>query len=282
MASEKLVFNIKEKRWSFKNKIYLMGVLNATPDSFFDGGRFYDPDRASERIRDLIKCGVDIIDLGGESTRPGSDRVNVKEELKRVLPLVTYIKKNYSIPVSVDTYKSEVARAVLAEGADCINDISGLTFDRKMARVIARNKASVVLMHIQGTPKEMQENPVYSDLMGEIREFLSTSIKIGLDNGIQMNNIIIDPGIGFGKTIQQNYIIIKKLEELKSLNRPILIGLSRKSLIGKVLKDLPEERLAGTIALNTVSILNGANMIRVHDAQEHKDVIKLLEFYFKA
>ncbi len=277
-----LKFKIKNRTYNCKNKIYIMGIMNITPDSFYDGNKYNNYRDALSGIREMIKQGADIIDIGGESTRPGSEKITAKEEIKRVLPLVKFIKKNYKVPVSIDTYKSEVARAVLSEGADMINDISGLRFDPKTAGVIAKHKASVVLMHIKETPKTMQKNPQYSNLICEIKDYLSGSIKIALDNSIKFNNIIIDPGIGFGKSAEHNYIILKRLNELKALSRPILIGLSRKSLIGKVLNNEAKSRLNGTIALNTLSIVNGASIIRVHDIREHKEVKKLLEFYYKA
>lgn len=275
-------FYLKEKQWKFKDKIYLMGVLNMTPDSFYDGSKYDSYKNAISQADKLIKENVDVIDIGGESTRPGAEKISPEEEVKRILPVIKYIKKNHNIPLSVDTYKSEVASIVLKEGVEIINDISGLRFDKKMAEVIASHKASVILMHIKGTPKTMQKKPRYKNLIKEIIDYLAGSIKIAVDNGIQFNNIIIDPGIGFGKTVEQNYIILRELKKLKILNRPILIGLSRKSLIGKVLNNLPDERLAGTVALNTLSILNGANMIRVHDVSKHREVIQLMEYYFKS
>ncbi len=282
LNQEEIKFKIKNKTYNCKNKAYLMGIVNVTPDSFYDGDRCSNYEAAVRQVRQIIKQGIDIIDIGGESTRPGAEKITPEQEIKRVLPVVKYIKKNFKTPVSVDTYKSKVAKAVLDEGAEMINDISGLRFDKNMAGVIAEYKASVVLMHIKGTPLTMQRNPEYNNLMGEIKDYLAQSIKIALDNSIQFDNIIIDPGIGFGKTVQQNYIILRKINELKILRRPVLIGLSRKSLIGKVLNNKVDERLTGTIALNTLSILNGANIIRIHDIQEHREVIKLMEYYYKA
>ncbi len=278
---QKLDFIVKNKVYDCNNRVYLMGILNITSDSFYDGNKYNTLDNAKEQVDKFIKEGVDIIDIGGESTRPGSEQISFEEELKSILPIIKYVKGEKNIIVSVDTYKSDVAEAVLNEGVEIINDISGLRFDKNMAKVIGDHNASVVLMHIKGTPRTMQQDPEYDDLMGEIIEYLEESIKIGLDNGILFNNIIIDPGIGFGKTLEHNYIIIKRLNELKVLNRPILIGLSMKSLIGKVLNNLPDDRLSGTIALNTISILKGANIIRVHDVKEHHQIIKLIEFYNK-
>lgn len=279
MGDNQIIFHTKTRTWECNNHVYIMGILNVTPDSFYDGNQYSQIDQAKKQVDKMIDQGADIIDIGGESTRPGADKITAKEELHRILPIIKYIKKKYSIVVSVDTYKSEVAHAVLQEGAEIINDISGLLFDKDMAKTIANADASVVLMHIKGTPKTMQKNPVYKDLISEIRNYLETSIKIGLDNGIQFNNIIIDPGIGFGKTLEQNYTIIKQLDEFHVLKRPILMGLSRKSLIGKVLENLSDQRLLGTVALNTLSIANGASFIRVHDVSEHYELKKILEFY---
>jgi len=278
---EGLYFKIKNKKYFCKKRTYLMGIINITPDSFYDGNRYNDFNRAIRQVDKLVQEGADILDIGGESTRPGSEKVTVQEEISRVLPVIKYIKKHYKIPLSLDTYKSEVARVGFDHGVAIINDISGLRFDKKMADCIGKNKASVVLMHIKGTPRTMQKSPEYQDLMGEIKNYLEDSIKIALDNGIKFDNIIIDPGIGFGKTVEHNYIILKKINELKVLNRPVLIGLSRKSLIGKVIDKPAEERLNGTIVLNTLSLLNGADIVRVHDVKAHREMIKLMEFYFK-
>jgi dihydropteroate synthase len=269
---------INKKKFDFKNKIYIMGILNITPDSFYDGGKYFDKEIAIERAFKLVEEGADIIDIGGQSTRPGSDEIPVKEELKRVLPVLKAIRKKVKVLISVDTYKSAVALEALKEGADIINDISGLKFDKNMAKIISKYNAGVVIMHIKGTPKTMQINPEYDSLISEIIQYLNESIKIAIENGIDYDKIIIDPGIGFGKSLEDNYVIINKLKEFKIFNRPILIGLSRKSLIGKVLNQQPHQRLLGTILLNAISILNGANIIRVHDVKEHKEMIKLLSF----
>ncbi len=276
LPEKPLEFWTKNKKYECTNKVYVMGVFNATPDSFYNGGKFNAYEKGINHIHELVKHQVDFIDIGGESSRPGAKKISAKQEIKRILPFIKYIKKNYKIPVSVDTYKHEVAHAVLQEGVAIINDISGLQFDKKMASLIAKNNAGVILMHIQGTPVNMQKKPFYHDLISEIKKYLQTSINIALQSGIKFNHIIIDPGIGFGKTVEHNYTILKRLEELKILQRPILIGLSMKSLIGKVLNNQPEERLTGTITLNTVSILNGANIIRVHHVKEHKEVAMIL------
>ncbi len=267
------------KRIYRNSKNYIMGILNVTPDSFYDGGKYIDKSIAIERALKLVEDGADIIDIGGESSRPGSEPVKIEDELNRVLPVLRAIRKEIKVPISVDTYKSKVAEIVLSEGADIINDISGLRFDKNMAKVISRHKASVIIMHIKGTPKNMQNKPEYKDLIEDIITYLKDSIDIALRNNIDFNKIMIDPGIGFGKKLEHNYIILNKLKEFKILNRPILIGLSRKSLIGKVLNNNPEKRLNGTLVLNSISLLNGANFIRVHDVKEHKEILKLIEYY---
>jgi len=248
-----------------------------TPDSFSDGGRFL-------KIEDAVRCGIkmaeegaDIIDVGGESTRPGSDPLEIEEELSRVIPVIKALSKEIDIPISIDTYKSEVAQKALEAGAEMINDISALRFDPKMKEVVAEYQVPVVLMHIKGTPKNMQENPYYDDVIKEIIEYLKESIKMATDAGVQEGNIIIDPGIGFGKRLEDNLSILKNLKKFSILNCPILVGPSRKSFIGKIL-DLPaEERLEGSLAALTVSIMNGANIVRVHDVKESKRVAGLVD-----
>lgn len=259
-------------------RTFVMGILNVTPDSFSDGGLYDEPEKAVKRAFEMKEEGADIIDIGGESTRPGAKPCGVEEELKRVMPVVKkIIKENIGLPISIDTSKSEVAKACLEEGANMINDISALECDLKMAEIIASYKVPVVLMHMQGTPQTMQENPHYECVVSEIILYLRQRIKIAQELGIDKEKIIIDPGIGFGKTLVHNLEILSKLREFRSLGRPILIGTSRKSFIGKVL-DLPvEERLEGTAATIAVSILNGANIIRVHDVKAMSHIAKMVD-----
>lgn len=254
-----------------------MGVLNVTPDSFYDGGRFLDTKEALKQGMKMAEDGADIIDVGGESSRPGSDPVSVEEELKRVIPVIEGLAKEIDIPISVDTYKSEVAKKALDSGASMVNDISALRFDSEMRKVIKDFDVPVVLMHIKGTPKNMQKNPYYDDLMGEITSYLKEAIIVAKNSGIDENKIIIDPGIGFGKRLEDNLEILKNLSFLKSLKKPILVGPSRKSFIGKIL-DLPEEkRLEGSLAALSVAVMNGANIVRVHDVKESKKVAKIVD-----
>lgn len=249
-----------------------MGILNITPDSFSDGGKYFDKDIQMQRlIVDAVRMereGADFIDVGGESTRPGAQKVSAEEEIQRVIPVISEIKKHVSIPISIDTYKHEVAEEALKTGAVIVNDISGFQFDNKIAEVTKKYNASCILMHIKGTPKEMQNNPVYDNVIEEIKEYLSKSIDIAKAAGIEQ--IIVDPGIGFGKTFVHNIEIIKRLNEFKSLGYPLLLGLSRKRFINEIYSSDVGERAEGTLAANTVGILNGANIIRVHDVLENK------------
>lgn len=255
-----------------------MGILNITPDSFSDGGLFFDKSVAIQRAFQMVEDGADIIDIGGESTRPGSETVPVEEELRRTVPVIAAIAKEINIPISIDTYKAEVAQRALDAGASMVNDISGLRFDPKMAKVVSEYKVPVVVMHIKGKPKDMQINPVYEALIPEIMDYLRDSIRLALDAGIQDNMIVIDPGIGFGKTFEQNLNIIHNLQEFTSLEKAVLIGASRKAFIGKILGDAPPgERLEGTAAAVAISILKGANIVRVHDVREMVKVAKVAD-----
>jgi dihydropteroate synthase len=262
----------------FSKKTYIMGVLNITPDSFSDGGLYFDKSVAIKRAIQMVEDGADIIDIGGESTRPGSESITIDKELKRTIPVIEALTIEIKVPISIDTYKSEVAMAALDSGASMVNDISGLRFDPKMSEVVSEYKVPVVIMHIKGRPKDMQQNPVYEALIPEIMDYLRCGIAIATRSGISDNKIIIDPGIGFGKTSDHNLEIINKLREFTSLEKPILIGPSRKAFIGKILGDAPvTQRLEGTAAAVAISIMNGANMIRVHDVKEMAKVAKIAD-----
>ena len=245
-----------------------MGILNVTPDSFSDGGTYLEPERAVRRGQEMESEGADFIDIGGESSRPGSDPLSVEEELRRVLPVIQQLSKKVSIPLSVDTYKSNVAKAAIEAGAELVNDISGLTADTEMAQIAAIHDACVILMHMKGTPKTMQHDPTYGDVVQEVGEFLEQQAVVARRNGI--HSIILDPGIGFGKTIDHNLEILKHLQQFKRFGFPILVGPSRKAFIGKLLDARVEDRLEGTIAAVTSSILRGANIVRVHDVKQVK------------
>ena len=254
-----------------------MGILNVTPDSFFDGGKYLRPEAALRRVEEMVQEGVDIIDIGGESTRPDSQLVPLQQELRRVIPMVRRIRKLFEIPLCVDTYKAQVAREALEAGAKMINDISGLRFDREMARVAASFDVPVIIMHIRGTPRIMQRNPRYKNLIKEIISYLRKGIDIALTAGVSSKNIIIDPGMGFGKTVRHNLQIIKNLAELKTLNQPILMGVSRKSFIGKVLDLPPQERLEGGLAAVSLAVFAGTRIIRTHDVRSTRRVVDLVQ-----
>jgi dihydropteroate synthase len=225
----------------------------------------------------MAEEGADIIDVGGESTRPGSEPVSVEEELRRVIPVIGELAKEIDIPISIDTYKSKVARSALDAGAEIINDISALRFDPEMGKVASEYDTPVVLMHIQGTPKNMQENPSYTDLIQEISDYLNESIEMAKISGIAEDKIIVDPGIGFGKRAKHNLVILKNLEKLRHLGKPISVGVSRKSFIGDVLHLPTEERLEGSLAALAVAVSNGANILRVHDVKESKRVAQMVD-----
>ncbi|MEW6103380.1 MAG: dihydropteroate synthase [bacterium] len=265
---------------NLSEKTHIMGILNITPDSFSDGGLYLEKEKAIDYAFKMASEGADIIDIGGQSTRPGSLPVSEKEEKKRVIPVLKALVGKINIPISIDTYSSKVAEECLKEGANIINDISGLRFSPNMAETIAKFNAGCVIMHIKGTPKDMQDNPTYVNLFKEIISYLKEGIKIGEEAGI--SQIIIDPGIGFGKTLSHNLIIIKELDRLKVLEKPILIGGSRKSFIGQILNLPTSERLEGTLASVCYSILKGANIVRVHDVAKAKRAIDVIDAIRKA
>lgn len=254
-----------------------MGVINVTPDSFSDEGSYLDKDKAVERGLKLVSEGSDIIDIGGESSRPGSDPISKEEEMRRVIPVISELRKRIDMLISVDTTKSEVAKAALDSGADIINDISSFRFDPRMMTLAAQKEVPVILMHMKGTPKTMQTNPHYQDLLREVKEFLKEKLEEVQAQSIKKEKIIIDPGIGFGKSLKDNLILINNLHFLEEFNRPILVGISRKSFIGKILNLPPQERLEGTIASAILSLIHGAHILRVHDVEAVKKAILVAE-----
>ena len=262
-------------QYDLTSRTFLMGILNVTPDSFSDGGKFYDSEKAVRHGLELVEQGADFLDVGGESARPGSDAISIDEELRRVLPVIERLAKATQIPVSIDTYKSEVAARALDAGAVIVNDISGLHFDSGVAGVVAEHHASMILMHIKGTPKTMQQDPQYQDMIEEVCEYLQEGIQIAERKGIKQ--LIVDPGIGFGKTLSHNLEIIRKLSEFQRFGYPIMVGPSRKSFIGTLLNAPIEQRLEGTAGAVAVSIMNGANIIRVHDVKEMKQVASVVD-----
>ncbi len=260
-----------------EKRTLIMGVLNTTPDSFSDGGLFLNEDDAVKHALKMVKEGADIIDIGGESTRPGAKGVALDEELARTIPVIKKLAEKTNVLISIDTAKSDVARKALEAGASIVNDITGLKGDSHMAEVAAEFNATVVLMHIKGTPRTMQQNPVYKDLINEIIKSLKESIEIAETAGIDKDKIIIDPGIGFGKTTEHNLEIIDQLARFKALKKPILIGVSRKSFIGSVLDVEPDKRIMGTASSCALAIANGADIIRVHDVSEMKQVTRMTD-----
>jgi dihydropteroate synthase len=254
-----------------------MGVLNITPDSFSDGGFYFDKEKAIAQGIQLMEEGADMLDIGGESTRPGAKSVSVQEEAGRVLPVIAALRAQTDIPISIDTTKAEVAREALAAGANILNDISALRFDPKLMQLAAEKNVPVILMHMQGMPKTMQIAPYYKNLLSEIKEFLAERMHIAESAGIKKENIIIDPGIGFGKTLEHNLSLIKHLNFLEELDRPILVGISRKAFIGKILDLPPHERLEGTIAAGLLSMQQGAHILRVHDVAALKRAVQVAE-----
>ena len=260
---------------NFSRRPYIMGIVNLTPDSFSADG-LLDTPYAIDFIEKMVRDGADIIDIGGESSRPGRKPVSIAEELSRTIPIIKKAANKIKVPISIDTYKPEVAQQALDNGAVMINDISGLR-NPKMRKVVARYKAAVVIMHMKGNPCTMQKNPVYRSLVDEIIVYLDTSIKLALEAGIAKDKIMVDPGIGFGKTVRHNLEIIKRLKEFKILGFPILIGPSRKSFIGKILNLEPKERIFGTVPACVLALENGANMVRVHDVKEVKQAITIAE-----
>ncbi|MCC7201334.1 MAG: dihydropteroate synthase [Nitrospirae bacterium] len=259
------------------NNVRLMGILNVTPDSFSDGGLFYDYEKAVSRGIELEDDGADIIDIGGESTRPGAPAVPFDEEARRVIPVIETLARRVSIPISVDTYKSGVARLAIEAGASIINDVSALRFDPEMINVARDRHVPVILMHMLGNPMDMQSNPVYDDVVTEVHIFLKERIQYAVDNGISKTNIIIDPGIGFGKGLTHNLLLMKHLRTFKDIGCPLLVGPSRKSFIGTILNQPAWGRLEGTAAAVAVAIMNGADIVRVHDLKEMRQVAAMVE-----
>lgn len=268
---------IGKKQISLKSRTLLMGVLNITPDSFSDGGKFLDPAHAIAHAKAMLKDGADIIDIGAESSRPGAKEISAKLELERIVPVLKVLKKSTPALISIDTTKATVAEKCLMLGAHMINDISGLKAEKKMAKVIARHKVPVVLMHRSGKSAVMQKKTAYVDVICDIIDSLRESIAIAEHAGIRRDRIIIDPGIGFGKTTEQNLEIIDRLSEFKVLGLPILIGASRKSVIGNVLGLPADQRLEGTLALHTLAANNGAAIIRAHDIPENLRALKMCD-----
>ncbi|WP_243154624.1 dihydropteroate synthase [Clostridium sporogenes] len=257
----------------------VMGIINCTPDSFYEGSRKSSVEEALKTAENMLKDGAEILDIGGESTRPGSDPVSEEEEIKRVVPGIKEIKNKFKdVIISIDTYRANTAKAAIEAGADIVNDISAMTYDENMVNVVKEYNVPVILMHVKGKPKDMQVDPVYKDFMKEVHLYFKERIDYCKQYGVKEDKIILDPGIGFGKTVEHNLKLMNRIEELKSFNLPVFLAASRKSTIGKILGDLPtEERLEGTIALSCLAVDAELQMVRVHDVKENTRAIRMLE-----
>ena len=284
------LLKIGKKVFDLDERTLIMGILNVTPDSFSDGSRFYSVDRAVEHAVQMVRDGADIIDIGGESTRPGSLSVSVDEEINRVAPVLEELVDKVGAPISIDTYKSEVARMALDLGISMINDVTALQGDKKMVNVVAEHDVPVCLMHMKGNPRDMQLDPRYDNVVEEVKGFLRERAEYALFNDVKKENIIVDPGLGFGKRtgrgVEDNITILRNLSEFKELGYPVLVGASRKTFIGNVCgKDaqLPvSDRLEGSLAAAVVAVINGADIVRVHDVKETRRCINLVDCVVKS
>lgn len=275
MCRKTYLLQAREKTLELGTRTRMMGVVNITPDSFSDGGRFLSRQSAVERCLELAEAGAELLDLGGESTRPGAQPVSAAQELDRILPVLEEVRPQVPVVISVDTYKASVARRALEAGADMINDISAFRLDPEMPEVVSRAQAGAVLMHMRGTPQNMQKLPPSPDILGEIQTDLGVAVTKALESGISRNQLIIDPGIGFGKTADENCLILNRLSALKSFDLPVMVGPSRKSFLGKIL-DLPvQERTWGTAASVAFAIARGAHIVRIHDVGEMRQVARV-------
>lgn len=273
-----MALKIRDRTFNWGAKTYLMGILNVTPDSFSDGGQFDRVETALIQAKEMIAHGVDIIDIGGESTRPHAEPVSVEQELQRVIPIIEQLRQISSIPISIDTTKAEVAQQAIASGADLVNDISGGTFDAQMLTSVAQLNVPIILMHIRGNPQTMQSLTDYQDVVSEVTKFLTIQIDKAIASGISRSKIIIDPGIGFAKQAEQSLELLQRLNELKALSLPMLVGVSRKSFLRPILhQDDPKERIWGTAAACYGAIARGADILRVHDVQQMYDVCRVAD-----
>ncbi len=273
---------IRDRVFHWGRQTYLMGILNVTPDSFSDGGEFDVPMLARDRARELVDAGADILDIGGQSTRPGAAEISVETELDRVLPVLNQVRSRLSVPISIDTTRSPVAEAAVAAGADLINDVSGGLADPQMLSVVAKLGIPIVLMHMRGTPQTMQQLTDYDDLVGEIYQFLEQRRDAAVAAGIAGDRIILDPGIGFAKTHDQNIALLQQLPAFRSLGCPLLVGVSRKSFIGRILgRSDPKDRIWGTAAACTAAIVGSADILRVHDVRPMFDVCRVSDRIFR-
>ena len=276
MPTPNFVLNFSHTSLDLTKKVVVVGILNLTPNSFYDGGKYQTEKDILKQVEKMIKEGADIIDIGGESTKPFARKISWEEEVKRTIPYIQKITSLFKVPLSIDTYKAKVAKSAIEAGVEMVNDISGLRFDSCMAKVVSSNKVFLVMMHIKGTPRNMQDNPHYDFLIPEIISYLKESMRIAASAGIDPEKIIVDPGIGFGKILEHNLFILKNLKELEILQRPILIGVSRKSFVGKFLKLPLKERLLGGLAATCVAVLGGARIVRTHDVKETRQTVDMV------
>ena len=259
------------------SRALVMGVLNVTPDSFSDAGRFFRPDVAVEHARAMVAEGADVLDVGGESTRPGSRGVDAEEEMRRVIPIIKELAAETNVPISIDTQKAQVAEAALDAGAQLVNDVSALRSDERMAGLAAERGAPVCLMHMQGTPRTMQDSPAYTEVVGEVIEWLRERVAFAVDAGIRRESLFVDPGFGFGKTPQHNLELLRRLHELHALGCGVMVGTSRKSTLGVVLDAESDKRLYGTLATLACAVMSGCHMVRVHDVKPACDAVLMCE-----
>jgi len=276
-SAQRSVLRTRHGALNFARRTLIMGIINVTPDSFFDGGRHFEPAKAIADGEAMAASGADILDIGGESTRPGAQPVSENEEIARVLPVVRGLRAQVDVPISIDTYKTKVARAALDAGADIVNDISALRFDPEMASMVATENVPLILMHMQGTPRTMQKDPQYGDVVRQVRDFLAAQLYQAMESGVAQDAVVIDPGIGFGKTIEHNLQLLRGLPMLAALGQPLLVGVSRKTFIGKILGAEPAERLEGSLAAAVAAVLAGANILRVHDVAETCKALRIAD-----
>lgn len=282
-ASDRSSWILRNHVFSWGQRTYLMGVLNVTPDSFSDGGQFNTLDAALIHARSLVAAGADILDIGGQSTRPQAEEISLQAELDRVLPVIQALRQEMDVPISIDTTRSAVAQAAIETGADVVNDISGATFDPAMLSTVAALQVPAILMHLRGTPQTMQQMTDYTDLLGEITEFLDARVAAAIAAGIDRSQIAIDPGIGFAKTWDQNLELLRRLPEFQAIGLPILVGTSRKSFIGKILNQPdPKARVWGTAATCCAAIAGGADILRVHDVRELHEVCQVADAIWRS
>lgn len=272
-----VTLNVKGEKLFIGKETILMGILNVTPDSFSDGGEFFDRERAIERGIEMEREGAHIIDVGGESSRPGAESISEDEERRRVIPVIKDLRKRVKCLISVDTYKASIAEEAIDNGADIVNDISGLRFDPRMVEVLKRKNVPFIIMHMKGTPKTMQINPYYENVIEEIKVFFRERLAYLTKNDIDIERVILDPGIGFGKRQEDNERIIANLDRFQEFNRPLLLGVSRKSFIGNILNLPPKGRLEGSISSGIIGIFNGAHILRIHDVKEFSKAVKVAD-----